>query len=111
MNVGGLSSTIYDWTMIVTIIGCVVLMVYAILSTISYLMLSSRIESTKTMDKMAKFTGQEAVVTNKGVLKVVGRLMVTILICTFLLSGGGFLMLRIIYEFFSRFYVGMFGQY
>lgn len=109
MNVGGLSGTIFDWTMIITFIGCIVLIVYAIVATISYLTLSSRIESNKAMDRMAKFTGQDAVVTNKGVLKVVGRLMVTILICTFLLSGGGFLLIRIIYHFIDIFYNGMMG--
>ena len=109
MNVGGLSGTIFDWTMLITIIGCIVLIVYAILATISYLTLSSRIETNKAMDRMAKFTGQDAVVTNKGVLKVVGRLMVTILICTFLLSGGGFLLIRIIYQFIDVLYNGMMG--
>ena len=109
MNVGGLSGTIFDWTMILTIIGCIVLIVYAITATISYLALSSRIESNKAMDRMAKFTGQDAVVTNKGVLKVVGRLMVTIILCTFLLSGGGFLLIRIIFQFIGVFYNGFMG--
>lgn len=102
MDVGGLSGTIYDWTMIVTIIGCTALLTYAVVSTITYLTLSSRIESNKAMDKLSKFTGQDAVVTNSGVMKVVGRLMVTVVLCSFLLSGGGFLLVRIIYEFIMR---------
>lgn len=106
---GSLAGTIFDWTMIITYIGCVVLIVYAIVATISYLTLSSRVESNSAMDRLAKFTGQEAVVTNKGVLKVVGRLMVTIIVCTFLLSGGGFLVIRLIYEFVSVFYSGFMG--
>lgn len=109
MNVGGLSGAIFDWTMVLTMIGCIVLIVYAITATISYLALSSRIESNKAMDRMAKFTGQDAVVTNKGVLKVVGRLMVTIILCTFLLSGGGFLLIRIIFQFMEVFYNGFMG--
>jgi|SRR5699024_7400980 len=109
MEIGGLASTIFDWTMVATFIGCIVLMVYAIFSTITYLTLSSRIESTKNMERVARFTGQEAVVTNQGVLKVVGRLMITIILCTFLLSGGGFLLIRIIYDLMSQLYYGFFG--
>lgn len=109
MQMGSMAGTIFDWTMIITFIGCVVLIVYSIVATISYLTLSSRIESNSAMDRLAKFTGQEAVVTNKGVLKVVGRLMVTIILCTFLLSGGGFLVIRIIYEFILVFYSGFMG--
>lgn len=108
LDTTGLAGTIFDWTMIVTIIGCTVLMVYAIVATISYLTLSSRIASNKGMDKLAKFTGQDAVVTNQGVLKVVGRLMATLLLCTFLLSGGGFLLIRIVYDVFNRFIMGIF---
>lgn len=110
MNVGGLAGTIYDWMMIITFVGCIVLIVYAILSTITFLTLSSRIESNKMMDKVAGFTGQDAVVTNQGVLRVVGRLMVTILICTFLLSGGGFLLLRLLYGILGTFFYGIGGM-
>lgn len=109
VDTASLANTIFDWTMILTIIGVVVLMVYAVLSTITYLTLSSRIESNNMMDKMAKFTGQDAVVTNQGVVKVMGRLMVTIVLCTFLLAGGGFLLVRIVYEFILRFYSGFTG--
>ena len=109
MQLGNLAGNIYDWTMVITFLGCVVLMVYSIVATISYLTLSSRTSSNSAMDKLATFTGQEAVVTNKGVLRVVGRLMVTIIICTFLLSGGGFLAIRLIYEIITIFQMGFFG--
>ncbi len=109
MQLGSLAGDIYDWTMVITFLGCVVLMVYAIFATITYLTLSSRVSSNATMDKLAKFTGQEAVVTNKGVLKVVGRLMITIVLCTFLLSGGGFLVIRLVYEMVTIFYNGFMG--
>lgn len=109
MGVTSMSGALFDWTMTAMFIGCIVLMVYAILSTISYLTLSSRVSSNRAMDKLAKFTGQDAVVTNKGVMKVVGRLMGTVLITTFLLSGGGFLLLRILYEMIGIFYTGLLG--
>lgn len=98
-----MSTKIYEIATMITIFGSIALMTYSIVSTVAYLTLSSRVKSNKTMDKLAKFTGQDAIVTNKGVMKVVRRLFATVILLSFLLSGGGFLLIKIIYTIILRF--------
>lgn len=103
MNAFVLSGKLFDWALKLTIIGSIALITYSILATVVYLTLSSRVSSNTMMDRMSKFTGQNAVVTDKGVMLVVARLMGTVILVSFLLSGGGFLLVRMIYEFVLRF--------
>lgn len=103
MDIYGMSTKVYEIATIITIIGSIVLITYSTVATVAYLTLSSRVKSNKAMDKLSRFTGQDAVVTNKGVTQVVGRLFATVILLSFLLSGGGFLLINIIYTFILRF--------